>query len=131
MSGIIVNVGEYFVEEEDRVQGTTENGCWKDRCFCFGTTCVLLNQNPKQFTALKIQELLRKIGLGASHSTPMELCAQGININCKDPNKNTDTGKPHVASAPGAWVMRRPLPSPLLSSCCFPRGTGPEDIHFQ
>lgn len=43
----MTNAGECFLEEEDRVQGSTEYGCWKDRCFCFGTTWCAFKPKPK------------------------------------------------------------------------------------
>ena len=45
-------------------------------------------------------ELLSKIGLGASHSKPVELCTQRINVN-NNPNKKLT---PDMALTPSAWA---------------------------
>lgn len=56
---------------------------------------------------------VKKIGFGAGHAKPMELCAQRININ-QNPNKNTHTGEPHVSCAPGDRAAHWWQPRPLL-----------------
>lgn len=69
----------------------------------------------------------KKIGLGAGHAKPMELCAQRINRN-QNPNENTHTRESHMACAPGDRAARWWQAHPLLR--CAASFRAQEDIHL-
>lgn len=71
--------------------------------------------------------MLGKIGLGVGHSKPTEPYTERVDLDTKNPNKNTDTGKPPIAFAPGAWTARPLQPHPQAPAASF-RAWRLEDI---
>lgn len=58
--------------------------------------CALKPKTKIVYYTKNIQELLIKIGLGAGHSEPMELCTQRMRIQIKRLTQVSRTGHSHL-----------------------------------